>query len=298
MSKLLLASLFALVTVSHAQTALPEADQAFARSDWTLAAELYRAQTARDPQNGRAWLRLGQSLRKMGRPADATTAFEHARSLNFARGMASVLLLGAYAEAKQNDRAIALLEQMTKNGFGAYKLIEQDEAWTQINKEPRLKRMVDEMRIAAEPCRDAKNHPEYRQFDFWVGEWNVFNPAGVQVGKSRIDRIVGDCVILENWTGAAGSDGKSFNKWNPQLKRWEQFWASEAGETTFFYGNLDGRNMVYKTDAFPQPDGSKQERRLTFFNLGPDEVRQFSEISADGGKTYKTEYDFTYHRVH
>jgi hypothetical protein len=231
-------------------------------------------------------------------PADAVAALEHARSLNFARGMATVLLLGAYAESKQNDQAVALLEQMTKSGFVAYKLIEQDAAWTQISAEPRLKRMVDEMRVAAEPCRDTKNYPEYRQFDFWVGEWNVFNPAGTQVGKSRIDRIVGDCIILENWTSGAGSDGKSFNKWNPQLKRWEQFWASEAGETTFFYGKLEGKNMVYKTDAFPQSDGSKQERRLTFFDLGPDEVRQFSEISTDGGKTYKTEYDFTYRRVH
>lgn len=279
------------------QTAIPEADAAFAAKDWARAAELYRAEAQRDPQNGRAWLRLGRSLRGAERPAEAVAALEYAKQLNFAPAMTNVQLLGAYVEAKRNDEAAALLEQMAKGGFVAYKLIEQDAAWPQIAGEPRLAKMVDEMRVAAEPCRDAKGHPEYRQLDFWVGEWDVFNPAGVQAGKSRIEKIVGDCIILENWMGGGGNDGKSFNKWNPQLARWEQFWASSAGETTFFYGHLEGKNMVYKTDALPQPGGGKAERRLTFFNVGPNEVRQFSEISTDGGKTYVTEYDFTYKRV-
>ncbi|MEW6208480.1 MAG: hypothetical protein AB1631_08935 [Acidobacteriota bacterium] len=37
-------------------------------------------------------------------------------------------------------------------------------------------------------------------------------------------------------------------------------------------------------------------RRLTFFNLGADRVRQFSERSTDGGKTWAVGYDFTYIR--
>jgi tetratricopeptide (TPR) repeat protein len=282
---------------SFGQAPSSRADEAYTQQNWSAAAELYRAETQRDSQNGRAWLRLGQSLRKIGRPGDAVAALEHAQQLNFAKGMTNVLLLGAYAESKEHERAVAHLEQMQKTGFIAYKLIEQDAAWEQITADSKLKSIIDTMRIAAEPCRDTQRHPEYRQFDFWVGEWNVFSPAGLQVGKSRIEKIVGDCIILENWTSGAGSDGKSFNKWNPQLERWEQFWASEGGETTFFFGHLEGKNLVYKTDAFPQPDGTKQERRLTFFNLGPNEVRQFSEISSDGGKTYTTEYDFTYKRV-
>jgi hypothetical protein len=47
----------------------------------------------------------------------------------------------------------------------------------------------------------------------------------------------------------------------------------------------------------PQPDGSKLKRHLQFFNLGPNQVRQFSQASRDGGKTWTVEYDFTYNRV-
>jgi hypothetical protein len=53
--------------------------------------------------------------------------------------------------------------------------------------------------------------------------------------------------------------------------------------------------MVYHAEA-PQPDGKMGERELTFFNLGPDKVRQFSRITTDGGKTWSTEYDLTYLR--
>jgi hypothetical protein len=38
----------------------------------------------------------------------------------------------------------------------------------------------------------------------------------------------------------------------------------------------------------------KLKRRLQFIKLTPDKVRQFSQGSTDGGKTWKPEYDFTY----
>jgi len=36
--------------------------------------------------------------------------------------------------------------------------------------------------------------------------------------------------------------------------------------------------------------------RLTFTPIDKDTVRQHSELSEDGGQTWKTEYDFYYHR--
>src|SRR5690349_15545540 len=45
--------------------------------------------------------------------------------------------------------------------------------------------------------------PEARQFDFWVGEWNVTNPAGKAAGQSKIESIAGGAGLLENWTGGS-----------------------------------------------------------------------------------------------
>src|SRR5690606_4507313 len=71
--------------------------------------------------------------------------------------------------------------------------------------------------------------PEYRQFDFWVGEWEVMNPAGTKLGTNRITRMLKDCVIHEDWTDAGGSRGQSFNIWSRQDRKWHQSWVSDTG---------------------------------------------------------------------
>jgi hypothetical protein len=69
-----------------------------------------------------------------------------------------------------------------------------------------------------------------------------------------------------------------------------------VGGMIHFYGGLKNGVMDYWTDDIPQPDGTKLRRHLQFFNQGPDKVRQFSQGSTDGGKTWHIEYDFTYLR--
>jgi hypothetical protein len=51
--------------------------------------------------------------------------------------------------------------------------------------------------------------------------------------------------------------------------------------------------MRFKWDS-PNPDGTLGLGRLTFSKLENGNVRQHSETSSDGGKTWKTAYDFTY----
>jgi hypothetical protein len=65
--------------------------------------------------------------------------------------------------------------------------------------------------------------PEFREFDFWLGEWTVTN-QGKTGGKSRIERASKGCLLLENWTGADGGEGVSFNFYDPKAKRWQQRW--------------------------------------------------------------------------
>src|SRR5918996_1555494 len=47
--------------------------------------------------------------------------------------------------------------------------------------------------------------PEYRQFDFWLGDWNVYNPAGALVGTNRVTREFDGCVLQEHWVAAGTS---------------------------------------------------------------------------------------------
>ena len=45
--------------------------------------------------------------------------------------------------------------------------------------------------------------PEFRQFDFWLGQWTVADPGGKEQGQSQITREAGGCAIGEHWAGAS-----------------------------------------------------------------------------------------------
>ena len=65
--------------------------------------------------------------------------------------------------------------------------------------------------------------PEHRQFDFWVGEWNVKDASdGSVAGINSVTRILGGCVLLESWRGASGMEGTSFNIYDRADGAWHQ----------------------------------------------------------------------------
>ncbi len=151
--------------------------------------------------------------------------------------------------------------------------------------------------IAQLPC----SKPEFRQFDFWVGEWEAFSPNGNKSGDSKISIIIDSCVILEEWTGTINQGitykGKSFNSYNVATKQWQQTWTDNTGNTTeFLRGEGSDGKIVYYADRVTDAKGNIFKRRLTFTKLDNDKVRQFGEMSTDGGTTWKVEYDLEYRR--
>ncbi|MBS1654399.1 MAG: hypothetical protein JSU05_06130 [Bacteroidetes bacterium] len=148
------------------------------------------------------------------------------------------------------------------------------------------------------PCSDSV----YHQLDFWVGEWEAFGINGKKAGDSRIERILGTCIIEENWKSTAVTqgfqyEGKSFNTFNSATHNWQQYWVDNAGGVTdYTTGHYENGKMIFETVIVKQPDGTQQQQRLTFFNLGPDKVRQLGETSTDAGETWKTNYDLEYRR--
>jgi hypothetical protein len=69
--------------------------------------------------------------------------------------------------------------------------------------------------VAAKSCQAV----EHRQFDFWVGRWDVFVPSGKKAGENRIELIADGCALLEQWTGTGGVTGKSLNIYDASDRR-------------------------------------------------------------------------------
>ena len=152
--------------------------------------------------------------------------------------------------------------------------------------------------MGQKPC----SKPEFRQFDFWIGEWEVFGKNGKKAGDSRISVILDSCVILEEWTSANAQQGliysgNSFNSFNAATKQWQQTWTDNTGNTTeFLRGEGSNGKVVYYADKVTGPGGKTFLRRLTFTKLSDDKVRQLGERSDDEGNTWTTEYDLEYRK--
>lgn len=157
---------------------------------------------------------------------------------------------------------------------------------------------VMELEAQGLPC----SKPEYRQFDFWLGEWEAFAPTGQKSGDSKISMRLDSCIIFEEWTSASVQRGlryagKSFNTYNSTTKQWQQTWVDNVGGSNeYMQGKFENNQMTFVSTPFKFAKDTMAIRRMTFINISADKLRQHGEISKDDGKAWVTEYDLEYRR--
>ena len=140
--------------------------------------------------------------------------------------------------------------------------------------------------------RDTATGPEH-DFDFWVGEWDVFGPRGRQVGSSSITALFGTGAIAEHWRGAGGVEGRSLNAYDRNRGHWHQTWLDSAGGVLHLDGGLVGGAMVLEGLVAGEGARAPQLQRITW-TPEPDGVRQHWEASPDHGATWTTVFDGRY----
>jgi len=144
------------------------------------------------------------------------------------------------------------------------------------------------------PCAS----PEHRQFDFWVGDWNVKDTAtGAPAGHNLITLEQGSCVLQEHWTDSGGSTGTSFNIYYAGDKQWHQTWVDSTGLLLRLDGGLVDGKMVL-TGKRVNRAGKVVTDRIVWTPEPNGDVRQVWDYTADDGKTWLPVFDGTYVRVH
>lgn len=83
----------------------------------------------------------------------------------------------------------------------------------------------------------------FRDFDFWVGTWDVTTPNGQTAGTNRITLEEGGCLLVERWSGASGGTGQSYNYVDRDTGQWRQVWVS-SGFTIDYSGRLDADGVM------------------------------------------------------
>jgi hypothetical protein len=140
---------------------------------------------------------------------------------------------------------------------------------------------------------------EAHQFDFWIGQWDVFGPAGRQVGSNVIETVCGGSVLRESWAGQGGVFGTSVNSWDPHRRRWHQTWMDSTGTTLLLDGEWRDTAMVLEGDAPNEADPSQSQRHRISWTPSGDglEVRQYWQVSDDDGETWSVAFDGRYRRA-
>lgn len=275
-----------------ADPAMQEADELLAAKQWAKAADAYEAIGAREPGTVRAWARAATASHSLGAFERAIANYE--KAIAAAGGVAPQLtynLACSQARSGKTDAAFASLEKAYSGGFSNLTLLASDEDLASLRVSPRWAGFQEEARRLVEPCRA---RPESRQFDFWVGTWDVQTTTGQPAGENRIDLILGDCVLLENWTSRGGGSGKSMNLFNTEQGYWQQTWVDAKGGVTEFRNGRYENGVMRFTAESKGPQGEPVLQKLAFFNLEPGKVRQLGETSGDGGKTWTVSYDLIY----
>jgi hypothetical protein len=144
------------------------------------------------------------------------------------------------------------------------------------------------------PCAS----PVHRQFDFWLGTWDVVGANGRFAGVNRIELVDGGCALYESWSsGGGGYTGRSLNSVGGD-GRWRQTWVDSSGLRLELAGGLVDGKMVLEGETPSTTAGAPPvKNRITWSPQAEGRVRQHWETSADAGKTWTTAFDGTYHPV-
>jgi len=283
------------VAVLAQEQAAPSMEQALElvqAEDWTRAAEVLDAITAREPENGRAWYELGNVRFNLERYEKTILAWTRADELGFAPQATRFGLARAHALAGHADEAFDWLGRALDAGFAQTQGLRDEPALSDLRDDPRFPQAVERAEQNAHPCR---HDPRFKEFDFWIGEWDVVDPQGNAVGRNSIRRQIDGCMLLESWTGNGGSVGQSINYVDPGSGQWVQIWVDGRGGLISVSGGLEDGSMCL-TGEHVRPRGTGQPFRGTWTPLPDGRVRQHLEQSGDGGETWYTWFDGYYVR--
>lgn len=129
--------------------------------------------------------------------------------------------------------------------------------------------------VSATPGTVCEDGP-HDDFDFWIGEWDVFNPEGDQIGTNSVERVLDGCVVTESWVSGAGFPGRSINAFDSETGQWHQTWVSAnfAGHLRMSGELNDQGQMVLKGQREAVDPGFTIFDEYIWTPLPPDEVKQ------------------------
>ncbi|WP_421753040.1 hypothetical protein [Croceimicrobium sp.] len=128
----------------------------------------------------------------------------------------------------------------------------------------------------------------FRQFDFWLGNWEVRDTSGQVLGNNSIVKAKGDCLIQEHWQGQSGGSGHSMNYYASTDSSWHQLWVGGDGTILNLVGGLENDAMVLRSQAFKSKSGVMLRHQIQWIPLADGSLIQHWQLINEKGKALKS----------
>lgn len=292
-------TLYTLVTaVAASAQEIPIADPgslAFEEGRWEDVIAEYRLILEASPQDRMSRLRIAQAERELGRYEVALATLAEAEEvLNAPEAMIELERARNLIALGRRRDALDALEAADHVGLRALTLLDEADDFDSVRAERRFERVHRSVRARVYPC---ESMPEARQFDFWLGHWEVRQPDGTLVGHNTITKRDGACSIHEQWEGIAGSTGTSVSFYLPSREQWRQVWVGSGATLIDMTGGLiDGEMRMEGTIEYADQD-QVLAFRGAWTTSADGRVRQRLEQFDLANQTWSLWFDGFYRRI-
>jgi hypothetical protein len=120
----------------------------------------------------------------------------------------------------------------------------------------------------------------HQAFDFWVGDWTVYNTDGKIVGTNSIQKEYDNCVLKEQWKSSGLTRGTSYNYYNTSNNTWNQVWVDNTGFSLELKGMYTDGKMILISDLLKGEKGSYYHR-ITWLKNDDDTVTQIWDLLSE-----------------
>ena len=240
-----------------------------------------------------AWRLLSVDARVADKPGIAAMAIDRAEALGLSPVAVSLERARQAIQTGDSSSAVSHLAGLAANGFTAINVITGDPVISQLSGMPEYDELVAEMSAQAFPC---KHQDRFRQFDFWLGNWDVHLENGTFAGTNSIAAREHGCVLIENWRGASGGTGHSINYLDGASGEWVQHWNDSSGSQIAIRGGLTDEGMRLTGQIHYVGSNTTLPFRGLWTPLADGRVRQYFEQSNDDGASWVPWFEGFYTR--
>lgn len=142
--------------------------------------------------------------------------------------------------------------------------------------------------LAAQAPGACESSEQRGALDFLLGEWRLVaggaggDPSGAEpVGRSRVEKLEGGCLIAEAWELAGGPSGRTYSSWDAAAGVWRRFGVSNQGVTVRASGAAQGDGWAFEGERV-SADGETAEWRERLRPAAGGRIARVVEESAAG----------------